>query len=350
MSHFTVLVVGDDVDDLLAPYNEQGEPGDEHMEFTDYTEEIDEEWAAGTQQEWRPAHTIENKITPAQIKELKAGKEIPLKIKIGWGEIKKGEKEVFTSRKKDYHLEVLQTGHADMHIVKLVEPPKDIKHSDKYKTKEEFIEDWYGYEYDEDEKAYGYYSNPISKWDWYQTGGRWAGLIKLRKGQVNNAGRGRGEQSLLIDRDMYPEANQTDSALLKDIDPTCLRNLTTYAILSEDGWKEQNEMGWFGMSSSAGEGKNIPNSIDKEDVKNHLDGGQWGSPYTVEYKKDFNKTLKKYYTLEDKYYVLKENHPKFEEDILHETFYPQITWDNNFQEYLGGLSDDTKITIVDCHV
>lgn len=42
-----------------------------------------------------------------------------------------------------------------------------------YKTFESFAEDYCGYEYDDKQKAYGYYCNPNSFWDWYVIGGRW---------------------------------------------------------------------------------------------------------------------------------------------------------------------------------
>lgn len=41
-----------------------------------------------------------------------------------------------------------------------------------YKSYKEMAED-HGYMYDEDNKAYGYYTNPNTIWDWYVIGGRW---------------------------------------------------------------------------------------------------------------------------------------------------------------------------------
>lgn len=42
-----------------------------------------------------------------------------------------------------------------------------------YKSLDEFATDFYGSTYHEDRKAYGYYTNPNSFWDWYSIGGRW---------------------------------------------------------------------------------------------------------------------------------------------------------------------------------
>lgn len=42
-----------------------------------------------------------------------------------------------------------------------------------YKTFEKYAEDYRRYEYNEEEKGYGFYCNPNAMWDWYQIGGRW---------------------------------------------------------------------------------------------------------------------------------------------------------------------------------
>lgn len=42
-----------------------------------------------------------------------------------------------------------------------------------YKTFEKYAEDYRGYEYNKEEKRYGFYCNPNAMWDWYQIGGRW---------------------------------------------------------------------------------------------------------------------------------------------------------------------------------
>ena len=42
-----------------------------------------------------------------------------------------------------------------------------------YKTFEKYAEDYRGYEYNEEEKGYGFNCNPNAMWDWYQIGGRW---------------------------------------------------------------------------------------------------------------------------------------------------------------------------------
>jgi len=48
---------------------------------------------------------------------------------------------------------------------------------DRYESFEQFMNDWAGYEFDEEHDAYGYYHNPDSKWDSYRIGGRASGIL-----------------------------------------------------------------------------------------------------------------------------------------------------------------------------
>lgn len=67
--------------------------------------------------------------------------------------------------------------------------------------------------------------NPDSKWDWYQLGGRWSGLFKLKNNKTGEL----GEITLLDDeRDKHELENQAnnraDQALKGDIDFEYMRN------------------------------------------------------------------------------------------------------------------------------
>lgn len=130
--------------------------------------------------------------------------------------------------------------------------------------------------------------NPKSKWDWHQIGGRWAGMLLLKK----NAHSGkRGEKSLLDKSNPYSDSG-VDSAFKKDIDFEAMQNdlvekqtaerewdecvagngfykleyfverygtkegfvkarlrFTTHAVVKNGKWFEVGRMGWFGCSS-----------------------------------------------------------------------------------------------------
>lgn len=70
-----------------------------------------------------------------------------------------------------------------------------------------------------------YWYNPNGKWDWYQFGGRWCGLIKAKRGSY-------GERSW-TNKDMEYECGHFDAALVKNIvsiDPEMI-----YSVLTPDG-------------------------------------------------------------------------------------------------------------------
>jgi len=122
--------------------------------------------------------------------------------------------------------------------------------------------------------------NPNSKWDWYQIGGRWQGMLILKNSGVGT----RGSAGL-----MTPMTEDFDAAYVSDIDFEAMRNqrleelqpyekamksgfykeeymrklfpseeeyitrktaFSTYAVVTPDGvWHAPGEMGWWGMSS-----------------------------------------------------------------------------------------------------
>lgn len=145
--------------------------------------------------------------------------------------------------------------------------------------------------------------NPDSKWDWYQIGGRWAGLLTVKKGTPHEI----GEKSWTWDEKNPYESTgdiiKCDSARIKDLvfldkekdaqrarrfwelhvegaEPQndeerdmlkwawykkeyyietykdketyvrCESAFSTYAAITKDGkWHAKGKMGWFGMSS-----------------------------------------------------------------------------------------------------
>ena len=143
MSHFVVLVIGDNIDLQLAPFNEQPMADDPHVEFVfnDQTEEFREEYDEGSVEiikrpdgSWVFAHVATDDDKAAQI------------------------------------------------------APVSAKFSELYSTFEEFCKKWHGTEPNE-QGQYGYSSNPNAKWDWYSIGGRWSGYFKALPGSIGIIGK-----------------------------------------------------------------------------------------------------------------------------------------------------------------
>jgi hypothetical protein len=85
--------------------------------------------------------------------------------------------------------------------------------------------------------------NPRSKWDWYEVGGRWTGIIKTKDGE------------------------SVDDALIDELDwdHEDMKNFATFAVITPDGaWHERGQMGWFGCSSETREEGEVWDSKFKE--------------------------------------------------------------------------------------
>lgn len=185
----------------------------------------------------------------------------------------------------------------------------DINKED-YENIIEFAEKWFGYDNEgtEDEPKFGYHYNPDAKWDWYSIGGRWRGLLKLKEGVENTDETMKIERKSLWNNEEYEDIDPraVNYAKIKDIDFTPDKNeyekakrfwelyidgespnneeeqeildrasyrkeyltrryknketyarltstFNTFAVLTDDGWFEKGEMGWFGASSETDE-------------------------------------------------------------------------------------------------
>jgi len=139
MSHYTVLVVGENIEEQLAPFqeNNMGDCPNEYLEFNDVEEEYNESYKTDT------AHCY---VEPDGKPHCK-----------------------YDSRFKETGEYICPDGWTEEEV-----PVKELY------SFEEYIEDYCGYTKDEETGKYGYWENPNAKWDWYQTGGRWAGSFKIK--------------------------------------------------------------------------------------------------------------------------------------------------------------------------
>lgn len=249
MSHYTVLIVGEDYEELLKPFDENTEVeqyiSSSKEQLIVKEKESIERTEKGMYAEYleNPAkYEEENGQNQAHIRYLK--EEFPNKLTMNDEQI--------------YQLAI------------------------KYEEKENLSPDG------------GVYStyNPKSKWDWYSLGGRWSGSILLKDGKEGVVG-----DSGLMDSHANRGDKWVDQARFQDIDWAQMERIqrqkgheanwdkfaiegdgiyraeyyiekyktkeeyvrrscqfSTFAVLTPDGiWHEAGEMGWFGMSSETHE-------------------------------------------------------------------------------------------------
>ncbi len=201
MSHYAVLVVGENVNDMLSPYDENIEV--EHIVTREELIEKEKNsfgWAAARHKEYMedPVKYEEKTTNESHLKYIRD--EVPKMME--WTD-------------DEWH-----------------------KHAIRYYDEHELDDDG------------GYMStyNPKSKWDWYSIGGRWKGILRIKPGADSGI---QGEGSWTNADEDY-EATQVDSALKKDVDwehPE-MKDFCLYALLDDNGWHEKGEMGWFGISTN----------------------------------------------------------------------------------------------------
>lgn len=137
MSHFAVMVIGDNVEEQLQPYHEYECTGikDEHVEWVDETHEVTEGW----------------------------GKDTVNTVKLNGKVLSAYDNEVREYERDNPELERFET------------PVQEF-----YENIEEYAERYHGYERNGDQ--FGRYTNPNAKWDWWVVGGRWRGFLKVKEG------------------------------------------------------------------------------------------------------------------------------------------------------------------------
>ncbi len=295
MSHFAVLVIGDDIEEQLAKY-------DENLEMPRYVKYTKEELIANERQsieEYKndtyaeylsdPIKYAENSTNDNHLKYLK--EEFPKKLTMT-------DEEIYELATKWYD-------------------PEDIgENGEVYSTR-----------------------NPNSKWDWYEVGGRWAGTIAVKDGveiDMPNFSWGWDADSR---EKVIAEGTKTDSAYVRDIDFSKMHR-------TEEDYKEALRY-WELIV----EGVKPKNKVEEEQIK-----FTWYKPeYYIERYKN-KETFAKCRSSFSMWAVVKDGE-WYEKGKMgfwamsDETHDEAVDWEMNFfDRFLKDLPEDTLITVVDCHI
>jgi hypothetical protein len=326
MSHFTVMVIGDNPETQLQPYHEYECTGikDEYVVNVDKTPEV---------KEW-------------------------LKEKIFVGE-KKETGEIDYEVREDRAKENLKMGYKKMTRTKY------FKQQGLDVDKE--INDYFGY--DKVGETYFRFTNPNSKWDWYQLGGRWSDFLKLKHGGVGYD----GEPSLLM-KDFRRTSGRADAALKKHIDIKGMR---------DEAGKKAGEEYDKAMKIIEGTPENeawetLRKRFTKDDTDySRMDEARaaydeqprvqvWNNSDVVKEEfgffsspEDFNMTREQYVTnARNKAvstFALVKDSKWYEKGEMGwfgmaSNEKEQNDWDTEVAKLLDEVSDDTLISIYDCHI
>lgn len=226
MSHFIGLVFlrpSDDLEEVLAPFNEQDEA---FMEFVDKTDEVKEKWekipetcpSDGTFTEEIDRTDMVNEIWDEAEDVFPPEKEDAL-----WRPYTKDKYPTPADIAKDKGYKVVpdETKRDGVRFVQEYEAKWEYEpNKEKYPTIDKLAKDYFGYR--KVNGKYGYMSNPNAKYDWYSEGGRWSGYLTNKEGKTTNC-------ELLTEVDW----DKTD---------------TPFCFVNDNGeWIERGQMGWFAM-------------------------------------------------------------------------------------------------------
>lgn len=259
MSHFCVLVIGEDVEGQLAPYqeNNRGDCPKRFLEFEDCEDEYRREYET-------------------------EGNEM---VRLPDGSL------VFPWDERFRVKGSIGTGHGTHH------PPDEfpvvqVAHSGRYATFEAFVADWHGLKKRDPETGhYGYWRNPNERWDWWVMGGRYSGRLKLKSGADGVRGQrswsneeepiadGFADQAKIGDLDWDGMAQhrmservkwwvEYEKAVAKGDSAFAMmefgvergqtreqyieagREFSCFAVVKNGKWYERGAMGWWGIVSN----------------------------------------------------------------------------------------------------
>lgn len=221
--------------------------------------------------------------------------------------------------------------------------------------------DWNNKSWEKDGDTWYKFSsyNPNSKWDWYKIGGRWTGYFKLKNGSKGNIGEPGLEKSI-------PENGYADILLKKDIDIEFMRNeQEEKAAIIYDKAKiliDKYGNGLIAWSKVMGDEKiteeqrnNYNNQPLVKAFKERTE--DFGFMPDIESfmvtRKSFLQTARNsaittfaFITSEGEW--VEKGSMGWWGCVSNEK--DSDVWNKVFSDYFDSLPDDTKITLVDCHI
>lgn len=389
MSHFTVLVIGPDPERQLAPFHEFECTGNDNqfVKDVDQTEQIKAEYVAATttrliDQDGKLHYPCADRFyrdpTAEEAPKVGAG--------CGWN----GELSYFS---KDW-------GDGRGYRAKVAYIPEGMREvtvpRSQIETFAEYVVEYHGKELvgpDEqpdtnDEHKYGYAltdrdgniikvvdrTNPDHQWDWYQLGGRWTGMLKLKTGRLGAL----GKPGFM---DNEADAGFVDQARIGDIDFAGMRDRAgqeaavryDHVLKLFDGLIPRIEKNWSQFLEDAAYGDDYarrradyhgqPALIALKAIQDRVCADQ-----TVD--KDYRSFVTwlelKDYQVDRSEYIDQARNQAFSTfavikdgvwyergrmgwwgAVLNEK--DEAVWSGQFRDLVASLSDDTLISIYDCH-
>lgn len=327
MSHFTVLIIGDNIEKQLAPYqeNNMSDCPEEYLEFHDKEDELLDAYNTDTTK----------------------------KVMLESGEIVDYYDERFKVKVGTFETKIVVPDH-----LKLIDMPM----KEAYPTFEEYALEYEGYKHrDQTHNRYGYWENPQAKWDWYQIGGRWTGFFKLKESETP-IDHMIGEPGIMTEA---AKEGYADSVEKKYIDFEFMRKI--YSEKAAKRWDEVHEIvgdafqdlkTWdmvrdIECAGDLDKAKKVYNNQEAAKRFSKLEFGFWSKvedynmPRSTYIQNATDEAITTFAVVKDGQWYEKGSMGWWgcvsDEKEQH-------NWNREFSKLLDECPDDTLLTIVDCHI
>lgn len=310
MSHFTVLVIGEDIEAALAPFqeNNMGDCPKQYLAFNDEEDEYRKEYDTdGTEmvrlEDGSVAYPWDDRF------------RIPGSFGIG-----------SQTHKVPDHLKLEQ-----------------VPHKNRFATFEQFVSEYYGRKERDPEKGrFGYWENPNAKWDWYLAGGRWDSMLIDKRGASHNSIRVKN-----LDLEAMRRAAEQENMPLFD------RLLQVMAGRPIPSWNEVRESHGENIDAARAAYHALPEvkDINADETLRRCWVGDLRKHFCNGDREAFRQQVRR------KAFV---THAVLKDGQWYERgkmgWFATVAddkgdaWDAEFEKLIESLSPKTVITVVDCHI
>lgn len=376
MSHFAVMVIGNNIEDQLAPYHEFECTGEDNQ----YVRDIDET---------EEAHELYHKHTVRRFKDSEGNLLYPYDDKFyrdPTAEESLREGGLFGSGGGNgLSWDSRDWGDGRGYRPKIHVVPDDVEDiwipSSEVMSFRDFIEYYYNYDSVlpgelpdiKDEHKYGYYvvdgsgkvvsvirrTNPDAKWDWWVIGGRYTGFFKPKEGRPGIIGKPGAFGNL-------PERGWVDQIKKGDVDFDGMRDSVVEDAIQYwnqfhriiDGrevprWSEIREKHNGNIQDARNEFNNHPVIAEIIDKLKDWDlfNETWSPAYFPD-QNDYIEFRRNAVTVPYAYVMDREWHGRGDMGWfgMSDDKVEYGAWAAHVNELLDNLPDDTLLTLVDCHI
>lgn len=224
---------------------------------------------------------------------------------------------------------------------------ENVPYSKVYQSFEEFVEEEYGTPYFEEQKAFGYYYNPDAFYDWYSIGGRWPDMF-LVKDDCTECG--------IADRSWIYCRNRTENAP-KGYRWTCAARKRDIEWQTMYEWElEQAKQSFVKVSGWFQSGEVPENSglcIEESGISRFGKLIYRKGETEEQYLKQYGNLKRKKYPINVYAFLMEDAWTTTDRFILdgeNSRIEDNPEWEDDLEQFIDELEDETVLVIVDCHM